>query len=358
MKIGLMTFPNSWSHGASLQMYALYTALVGLGHEVEVINYFNETALRPEQGKHSLFGFVRSMVKTAIHHEKFKKFRAFEKYTVVKYPSRPFSNRNALSSVGERYDCAVCGSDQVWNPNITGGDLAYFLNFCSPQTKRVAYAPSFGLEHLPNEFSQAVKRELSLFTSLSVREEKGCRIIKDLIGQSVPTVLDPTFLLSRDAWQSLERSVPYAKGEYVLYYTVSPTEELYRFCEHLSTCLGMKIILVGGNVFSKNTDRLIHAYDIAPDELLYLIHHAAYIVTNSFHGLAFSIQYQKNFYINLSSQTNSRLEQLLGLLDLEDRVIGRISDKKMTAPIDYSVVQEKLTPLREASLNFLKNAIK
>jgi hypothetical protein len=115
-------------------------------------------------------------------------------------------------------------------------------------------------------------------------------------------------------------------------------------------------LAIGGNRFSKNTDSFEHVCDIAPDEWLYLIHHAKYIVTNSFHGTAFSINYRKEFYLELSSKSNSRLEQITKMLGLESRIVsgGRVGE---IVPTDYSVTNEKLPKLVAQSVEFLKNAL-
>ena len=356
MKIGIMTFPNSWSHGASLQMYALFSKLKSMGHDVEVINYFNEYALRPEKQKKDIRSMAKAVLQNVLHADKKRKFRRFEQRTVVLYPEKPIFDAVKLASLGERYDYVICGSDQVWNPDITNQDLAYFLNFCASGTKRISYAASFGVDSLALDFSKKIKPELEKFYAISVREQVGEKMIFDMLGKQADVVLDPTFFLCGSQWKKIQRSVSKIQGNYILYYTVSPSDSLYRFCEKLSAQTGLKIVLVGGNCFSKNTDHLLYANDIAPDELLYLIDHATYVVTNSFHGLAFSIHYRKNFYVNLSSATNSRLEQLIQSLALESRVVNEDS-QVFTDKIDFSIIEGTISDLTRASERFLIDAL-
>ena len=132
-----------------------------------------------------------------------------------------------------------------------------------------------------------------------------------------------------------------------------------RFCRELSQKTGMKIIVVGGNPVTawKNRDQMIeYAVDISPQQWLYFMHHAAYVVTNSFHGTAFSVNFRKNFYVEFSSLTNSRLEHIVRMLHLEDRVVNGSSVAAPSA-VDYGTVDAILPSLEARSLQYLECAL-
>ncbi len=357
MKIGILTFQNSVSYGASLQMFALYRTLVSMGHDTEIINYHNLFMKKELHCEKS--GGVRRLLKHFFHYKLYHRFAQFEKRALNQYPQKSFSDTERLSEIGKRYDAVVCGSDQVWNPDITGYDLSYFLNFCESQTKRISYAPSVGREDLPAEWRDQVKQELDKFTAISVRESIISDMIKDMLGIHVPVVLDPTFLLNKDDWIAMEKSYRIPEGGYVLLYTIKSSARLLKYALALAAEKKLKLLIVGGNNFShikQRNPKIEYAVDIGPEHWLYLVHHADYVVTNSFHGTAFSINYRKNFFVEFSSSTNSRLEQIVRTFGLEKQIVTPQSELH-TDETDYSAAESVLQGLREESLSFLENAL-
>lgn len=361
MKIGILTFQNSVSYGASLQMFALYRTLVSMGHDTEIINYHNlfmkkELHCGKNGGSKRL---LKRKFKYLFHYKLYSRFAQFEKRALNKYPQKSFSDMKRLSKIGKRYDAVVCGSDQVWNPDITGYDLSYFLNFCESQTKRISYAPSVGREEIPAEWRNQVKQELDKFTAVSVRESIISDMIKEMLGIHVPVVLDPTFLLNKDEWIAMEKSYRIPEGGYVLLYTIKSSAQLLNFALRLAAEKKLKVLIVGGNCFSDLKERnpmVEYAVDIGPEQWLYLIHHAGYVVTNSFHGTAFSINYRKNFFVEFSSATNSRLEQIVKTFGLQQQIVTHQSESYISET-DYSVTETVLPRLREESMSFLENAL-
>lgn len=356
MKVGILTFPNSTSYGAVLQMYALYHTVENLGHSTEVINYQN-TFMKKE--KHTRRGMWFHRIATKLfHHRLYRKFRDFENERMNRYPTKTVTDPTKLSQIAQHYGAVICGSDQVWNPDITGLDLSYFLNFCGESTRRVAYAPSFGISEFSHDFSTAIKVELEKFHSLSVRETPGQALILELLGKDVPLVCDPTLLMNSDDWARLEKPHHAAQGDYVLFYTVRSSAALWNKCKKFATDKGLKIVVIGGNWMKQlrqKDDMIQYAVDIGPGEWLYLLHHARYVVTNSFHGTAFSINYRKDFFVEFSSLTNSRLKQITRSLGLDDQIVG--SEPLSGAATDYSVADRELLRMRETSVKYLSEAL-
>lgn len=364
MKIGIMTFPNMTSYGCTLQMYALYRAVEQAGAEAEIINYRNEymKARRHTsagRGKSTIKSALRVIATKTLHLRQITAFRRFEQ-RLSQYPVKVTSEKGLLMEAAKRYDGVICGSDQVWNPLITDADLSYFLNFCGPDTKRIAYAPSFGISEFSDEFTEMIRPELEKFRHLSVREDVGVRYVESLVNRKVDTVLDPTFLIPKQDWIALEKSHPLAKGKYVLCFPVRKSAALIRFGRELAEKKNATLIVVEGNLLTQlrnKNKRIQYALDISPEEWLYLLHHADCVVTNSFHGAAFSIHYQKDFYLECSSaKANSRLEQLAVFCGLESRVI-RDGFDGIDTHIDYDNVEARIAPARQASLDYLKQSI-
>jgi len=362
LKIGIFTFPNSTSYGATLQLYALYRSIKQLGYDVEVINYFSAYMKNEMHCKkattsrchHMLKRFVRKILYTRQR----MGFSAFEKQNLTLYPHRYFSRKSELVSIGNRYDAVVCGSDQVWNPDITGGDLSYFLDFCGENTRRISYAPSFGLESLPEPIYTNAANELKKFSAISARETSGKTLINEMTGKEVPIVIDPTLLVQSNEWEQLEKDPRLQTGKFIFYYTVKSSSTLFEKCRKFAEQQGMKMIVVGGGI-KKLWDRdpvIQYLNDITPATWLWLVHHAASIVTNSFHGTAFSIIFEKDFYLELSSSANSRLTNIVNMMDLSDRIIQSDEDI-VPSHADFTAARKNILCLRESSLDFLKQAL-
>jgi hypothetical protein len=180
-----------------------------------------------------------------------------------------------------------------------------------------------------------------------------------MLSREVPLVCDPTFLLSKEEWEALERPHSAGKGEYILYYTIRRSGELYQKCRALSKETGLPVVIVGGNVLKKlkNRDPMVrYAVDISPEQWLYLVHHARYVVTNSFHGTAFSVNFRKDFYVEFSSLTNSRLSHIVNTLGLSQRVVNGTADL-VPSSIDYHIVASTLHEICGDSHLYLMNAL-
>lgn len=364
MNVGILTFPNSISYGASLQMIALQETVRGFGHEVEVINYHNpymKAEKHLKKSKHNPLKFeIQKRVRPLLHRRLYRDFAQFEKRFAHAYPVKSFTDKRKLVEIGKRYDAVICGSDQVWCPMITGGDVSYFLDFCTDKTKRVAYAPSFGAESFSEEFYRQIAPELNRFTSLSARELPGKKIVEELTGRDTTLVVDPTFLVEQSHWEQMEKPHPAADQEYVLYFVVAQSEKLFRQCAEFAKQHNLKMVAIGGNAIQarRNTDPMLeYVFDIGPEQWLYLVHHARYVFTNSFHGTAFSVIYQKDFYLQYPAHTGSRLRQVVETLGLEDRVI-REGVPLTEEATPYAQAQPIFEQMRANSLTYLENALK
>lgn len=364
MKVGIFTFPNSTSYGATLQMYALFHTVNELGHDAEIINYHNAYMKAGKHvaktgGKRSLREIVRFCARTVLHRRLEKNFRDFEKKNMLLFPEKKIVDKRKLSFANERYDAVICGSDQVWNPCITDTDLSYFLDFCDDKTRRISYAPSFGTKSFSDDFCNLIRKELVKFHAVSVRERQGSELIQKLLGKETQVVLDPTLLVDSKQWESFEENNRICDGEYILLFTVKNSEGLLARCRELAVKTGLTVIVVGGSIIKqiKNRDPYIkYAVDASPSEWLGLVHNARYVVTNSFHGTAFSIIFRKSFYLELSSLTNSRLTNIVSLLGLEDRIV-KPGEAIEPSEADYTETERRLPELIHSSLDYLKNAL-
>ncbi|MEG2669530.1 MAG: polysaccharide pyruvyl transferase family protein, partial [Oscillospiraceae bacterium] len=197
---------------------------------------------------------------------------------------------------------------------------------------------------------------LKSFSHLSVRENEGAKIISDLTGTNCETVLDPTLLLSADKWLTLTKEKT-EKKPYILIYLMSKSEKLIDFAYKLSIKTGMKVIYISNSLLKvKNFE--IKRFS-GPEDFLALFKNADFVVTNSFHGIAFSINFNKNFYVDFlppPAKVNSRIENILSIFNLKDRLVinGEINGSEQ---IDFNKVNEILEIERRKSLEYIKEIV-
>ena len=342
MKIGIVTISDYYNHGNRLQNYAVQSIMQRAGHEVVTYGMFPRKilayALPPAM---NILPFVPI----------FARMRRFKKFTAQNYDTVRinFYSKRKLDKLNGRHDAFIVGSDQVWNPAYMHKPYAYFLQFCDPD-KRIAYAPSFGVSKISPRWQRRFGAALKDIPHLSVRENAGAKIIREVSGRECPVHLDPTLLLTREEWLKFAvkpRNMP--EGRYLLTYFLMPKKEYRREAKRLAKKYGLKLVEIS-NPFGKY-------YKSNPSEFLYLMEHADLICTNSFHGHALSVALEKPFVSFASvSHMVSRITTLLSLTGLENRNYKKISPQEYFT-IDYTAVNEALRPHREECVNYLMTAL-
>jgi hypothetical protein len=390
-KIGILTFHKAINYGAVLQAYALQKKVMDLGFDAELIDYGSVGG--PDAASSSikkniikkLFKYVFRPVSNFRHVMRrvevllinraedliFKKvlerqkesFSAFKK-NHLKISKNSFHTNKELESLESIYDGVITGSDQVWNPLITQYDLAYFLNFVSDNNKKISYAASFGSESIPDDFQSKITPELQSFKHLSVREAAGAVIIKNISNRDAQVVADPTLLLSCEEWREI---IPENKinEPYIFCYAFLGNRELKYLCKYLAKITGFKIVRlslyqVGFQRTKEYFDKSItNVNDSGPLEFLSYLNNASMVVTNSFHGAIFSINFKKDFFVISPEYNVDRVVNILDLYKLSDR-LQKKGDKlptKKDIKIDYSVIEPIFVSERNKSIEFLRNSL-
>lgn len=362
MKIGILTFHRAENFGAVLQCYALQTYLESLGFVVKIIDYRCEAIERTYYlfnfkllfHRLNIFASVYNYLQI-LHHwkdrlEKKKSYKLFRK----KYLNLSSPLFKITKDLG--FDIYITGSDQVWNTSLLRGyNNVYFLDFpISKHAKRVAYAVSS--EHSAiNDlgiFESNLKNALNRFDAISTREEFFSEILKKFTSKEIDVCVDPTFLLSKKVYAEL--AVKPKESNYVLVYHMAEIPEGSLLAEKIARDKGCSVIEIHAR-FASRKDKKKHKQNVGPLELLGYIMYANLVITTSFHGLAFSLIMEKNFYI-ISKSDNLRLKGLLNRIGLENRMVT--SDKELNInDIDYSLITEKLQSFSKSSKEFLIKSI-
>ena len=341
MKLGIITFHRATNYGAVLQTYALTKYLNDIGFETEVIDYRdnrvdNEYKLFPK--KSSVKRIIKDILYFPIKNKKNKKFEEFRQ-SKIKISKQKYNNET-LKNSEKKYDYFITGSDQVFNYKLTDFDKNYFLDFVKENNKKVSYAASLGMDSIPDDKKEEYKSLLSKFSKISIREQQNKEMIEDLINKKVEVNIDPSFLISKDEWQKIAKKPK--EENYILIFVMQRNKSIFEFAEKFSKETNCRIIYIANDY--KRIVKGKYKYNLSPEEWLGYFKYAKYVVTNSFHGLAFSILFEKNFYIELQKKpatANARMNNLLKKFKLEDRKIenGKYEKKDIE---DWSYAREEI----------------
>ena len=271
-----------------------------------------------------------------------------------------------LQDLANEYDCLICGSDQIWNPNVARP--GFFLKGVTG-TRKVSYAASIARDTLSEKESNAMIPLIEKFDYVSVREKTAKTILDGYFKgrKSIDEVLDPALMRTKEQWSKFAGVEKYETEPYALMFFFSDSLNYRKQIEGYCQNHGLKLIgIPHAATYIKNDEvgDYEKAYDVGPMEFLKLFRDASYVFTDSFHGSAFSIIFQKQFCVferdkNTKTSKNSRLYDLLAKFELSDRLIrdincaGNVLDKK----IDYGKVNSVLERERVVSDRFLKTAL-
>jgi hypothetical protein len=356
MKIGIITFHCADNYGAVLQTLALYNKLMRLfaTSDIYVVDYRPRSIIK----EYSLLRIrnIRQLISSILQLPFLLRRKSyFNKFRDMSLKLLPLKDINRLEYL-------VCGSDQIWNSEITKGlDLYFFGIIKGFQGKLIAYAASDG-GNLTNIEVRSIQSYLTRFEFLSVREKTMLTLLNEY-QKNISVVLDPVFLLDRTFWQKIASNQKYSN--YILVYQLGHNDNLFKDAYQLAAQTGKLLIEI---VYAFPYKRIIKTkrvlkikHKIFPTVnlpfFLYLFNHADYIFTNSFHGTAFSIIFNRCFYsygID-NDKKNERIEDLLSEINLQNHFIT--AGVNNFDPIDYCVVNFLLAKKIGESIDFLKCAL-
>lgn len=381
--IGLcLAFEKQNNYGTQLQSYATLKAVQDLGYPCEIILYhkkhriidYPKEFLRLFQDD-ALKGYIdsRKRKKLVLQDSPFGKGYRTRRENVKKFKDKylfpyckTYTGYNELYNSSDNYTTVMSGSDQVWLPSGYASKF-YTLMFAKPGVRRMSYASSFGVSDIPSYHQKEAKDFLDKLDFISVREVKGAELVQKYSEREAKVVVDPTMLVNPQIWEDMCIPVNEPNG-YIFCYFLGKRREGREQAEKLKALTGLKIIVL------KHLDGYIpeddyfgdeSPYEVGPEKFISYIKNATYVLTDSFHGTVFSILFKKQFvtfYRNEPNEVlskNSRIDSLLGQLGIMDRVMyksGEIKQKANTE-IRYDIVHDKLSSLREDSMNFLCSAL-
>lgn len=378
-KIGIITIHKSTSYGACLQAHALWKYLQLKGYECEIIDLyrnihkgyipskkytiFEKPFLGNTEKRTSLLSKIyHKITKRILDHiyhkdDNIKKTR-FEEFNTLAHYSQPYKGIDLLYENPPKYDIYITGSDQVWNPTIGIPLEPYFLTFTESSNK-IAYASSFGISNLNDKYKTMFKPWLAKYKAISCRETDGAQIIKDILNKNVPICLDPTLLIGAKYWNSISISPSYQKPYLLLFFLKGISKDILKYCSNIAKANNLQLIILGRASLPITLKHHIVA-NAGPKEFIGWIKNANAVITDSFHGLAFSIMLNNCFYIKLDNATigksrNSRMATILSELNLEDRILDISSSRNLMTPIDRKSLDNRLKEAQEFSAQYINS---
>lgn len=360
-KIGIVTIHTDFNYGAVLQAVATQKLFEINGYDAEIIDYRNKFI--DQQSKliykqdNKMKGYFITLVRNTVFGRYFyfkKAIKELDKYR--KKSTKRYYTIDDLNNT--KYDILIVGSDQLWNPVISNGiDPVFLLNFGKPK-KKISVATSMGSYNLNEHDSEIFKKCFKDFSSISVREKHAIEQLQPLVSQKIKELLDPTLLLDKKTWleEYAKDSKYYESNEkYILTYFVGGEKYKYKnkVIEY-SKKLGLPVWSIQYSNYNwKETDRKILGASII--DFIALINNATLVLTDSFHGVAFSVNLGTDFVALTNTQNPIRVKEFLNKLNLDDRID---MDSNKFHKVDFSKVNDKLSAMRKDSLDWIFKSIK
>lgn len=371
-KVGIITLNGYVNYGNRLQNYALQEVIKTLGFKCETIidkSYTDKTyIIKNERNKvknlfsrdiRQIYSKLNNIInKNKINNIKLERINKFKNFSMEYINETDFSieKGNINNELEKQYEYLVAGSDQIWNPYSSSVSEVSFLTFAQKH-KRISYAPSFGVYDIPKEERENYKNWLLEMEHISVREDAGAKIVKELIGKEVPVVVDPTMLLNKEQWLSIaKKSKNKPQKKYILTYLLGGgNKENKKKIKEIAKKYNLEVVNLGDTNDAKQ-------YVNGPSEFIDYINDASIFITDSFHGCVFSMLLDTPFIVSnrvgQDSKTSmeSRIDTFLDKFKLQERRYTNINNIDIFK-CDYTESNKLLELERKKSWDYLKNAL-
>lgn len=366
-KVGIVSYNmygNFTNYGSALQTYALHKVLNNLDSEnlkSIVIDYCPDVLihmdiLNPMDNMWDIDEASRercrlSLPAIKVNYEKFKAFYR-SRYDLS---SKTYTSKNFDESIdAEELTGYVCGSDTIFAVPEFGFDDGYYANYEAMRGRSVAYAASFGDYDIPEEHLPSLKSHLDNFNSIALRENDKIATVRTLYHKPLYKVIDPTLLLTPEYYGKIAEA-PKNLKPYLLLYSRRSNPNMDEFAERYAFEKDLEIVEISLN--AENADKHTMRYDAGVEEFLGLVKNAEMVITNSFHGMIFAVQFRRPFYIFSRKLCDTKIQEVLGLFGIEGRLISETMVPN-DDEIDFDTVHRRIADAREESLEILSKEIK
>ena len=361
-RIGVVSYnihANFTNYGSALQSWALNQVIARLGYSPVLIDYCpdilaDKNPLHPFDNAWDKDDETRNMIEQSMeaikkNHAKFEDF-----YTTAFNRSKAYTKKN-FNDVKSEVDSFVCGSDTIFSPDEFDLDDGYLANYECMRGNSIAYAASFGDPHFSDNQLERLNKLIKNFKALGIREQLMIPYLREHSSVEVKKVLDPTLLLQENDYQSIIHPSRLIKEKYVLYYSRRYNPEMEKYVESIAKKNNWKIVEISLRAQNSKKGHIMF-YEAGVQEFLSLIKHAEFVVTNSFHGMIFSVQFKKEFVIFSRALCDNKIAELLELFGIKHRLL--VSSNEKLDSIIWENVFYNIEIERRKSLQFLDNSLK
>lgn len=360
-RIGTITYNiycNFTNYGSALQTWALLRAIQKMGYDAELIDYcpkilVDKDPLNPfpnmwDQDEASRRNCELTMPAIRDNFYKFEHFyREICPITKKRYTAKNFNDVTSTEGI----DGFVCGSDTIFCiEEFKGFDDGYYANYDSMRGKAVSYAASFGSAEFDDSTFQMLNERLQNFQALGIRENRMIDYVKSHCNVPCARTIDPTLLLTSDDYDSIASDRQYSEP-YLLLYTRRYDSKMEAYAEKIAAERGLKIIEISLRATNAEKGHIMR-YDAGVEEFLSLVKYSDFVVTNSFHGLIFAVQYRRPMVAFSRSQAVNKISELIDLFGMRESLF--FTGEEQYNDIDYDKVHYNIAVARQSSLDFLK----
>ena len=369
MKVAVVTRHAISNYGSILQTYATTQAFKKCNADAEIIDYIRDDE-KPENlidtyikssKVWNLCFLTRAIYKLLQSKNIFHMEKVFSQHRkeILNLTSHHYACDKDFVNYPIIADIYCTGSDQVWGKiGCSNYDKNYFLDFAPKNSKCIAYSASFGKEQLCPELKENLKSLVDKYQKIMVREISAKELLKKYSDVDSDIVLDPTLLLNQSEWIEFihGENIPYKN--YILLYQLHHNKKFDQYAKYLAKKMGLKLVRVS---VSKHFRYKVGKFEYipSPKKFLSLIYNSSFVLTDSFHGTVFSIIFNKQFIDILPDLTGTRIESLLQIFNIKDRIVKSYDDiNVINNSIDYNNVNTILDTRSRVSLSLLREALK
>ena len=365
-RIGVISYNiygNFTNYGSALQSWALHQAIKKIGgYSPVLVDYcpdvlLDKDPLNPFKNMWDKDDEAKKMCELTLPaiKENYYKFDTFYTNQFTRTKNKYTSKNFEEVIEDEGISGFVCGSDTIFCMDEFGFDDGFFANYECMKKNSVAYAASFGDPTLSEENCAILNQRLQNFNALGLRENQMISYVKENIRVPIQRVVDPTLLLTTNDYDNIAISERIEEVPYLLYYSRRYSPVMEEYVEKLAKNKGWKIVEISLRAINAEKGHRM-MYEAGVEEFLSLIKYAEYVVTNSFHGLIFSVQYKRPFVVFSREQCNNKIDEILNLFGLKDRMLVT-GTERFQETINYDEVNERIKSERTKSIDFLKREI-
>lgn len=364
-KIGVISYNiygNFTNYGSALQSWALHQSIKSLDANPVLVDYCpdilaDKDPLNPfknmwDQDEESKRMCELTMPAIRENYYKFEDFYTKKFYrTAKKYTSKNFEE----VVTDETLDGFVCGSDTIFCMDEFGFDDGFYANYDCMRGHSVSYAASFGDPTLSEENCKVLNERLQNFKAFGLRENHMVPYVTEHVDVPVRKVVDPTLLHTAEKYDEIAVPDRIEEEKYLLYYSRRYSPVMEKYAEELAKKNGWKVVEISLRATNAEKGHRM-LYTAGVEEFLSLVKYAEYVVTNSFHGMIFAVQYSRPFVIFSREQCNTKIDEVLQLFGLADHILVT-GEEEFDHNIDYEAVHRRIAAAREESISYLKKEL-